>query len=304
MSASKGPVSLRVAFGALQHVEGLMDGSVIVPGISLQAVEVPDQFDLFRRMARGLEFDIAEMAVVTYLSARRFGVPLTGLPVVLRSVFPHANIRYNATAGISAPKDLEGKRVGTRAYTVTPGVLERGMLSDEFGVDLDSMTWVTADREHVAESQAHLPPNVILSGDGVDLFPHLESGDLDAGITGVDLGGRTSPHVRPLFPDALGLDRAQYERTGIIPPYTIVVVKDETIAAHPGLAEALYAALLKAKARGITVSPHLAAIVDGDPLPYGRSATRSGFELLIRLCREQRILDDPMSVDELFLPLD
>ncbi|GAC1491405.1 MAG: hypothetical protein NVS1B1_09030 [Candidatus Limnocylindrales bacterium] len=70
--------------------------------------------------------------------------------------------------------------MGTRAYTVTPGVLERGMLSDEFGVDLDSITWVTADREHVAESQAHLPSNVSFSGEGVDLFPRLESGALDA----------------------------------------------------------------------------------------------------------------------------
>ncbi|GAC1459215.1 MAG: hypothetical protein NVS1B1_09040 [Candidatus Limnocylindrales bacterium] len=71
----------------------MKDGSVTIPGISLQPLEVPDQFDLFRRMARDLEFDISEMAVVTYLCARRFGVPLTGLPVVLRSVFPHDNIR-------------------------------------------------------------------------------------------------------------------------------------------------------------------------------------------------------------------
>lgn len=140
MSARPALVRLTLAVGDLQHLAGLKDGSVTIPGISLQPVEVPDQFDLFRRMARDLEFDISEMAVVTYLSARRYGMPLTGLPVVLRSVFPHANIRFNATAGIRTPKDLEGKRVGTRAYTVTPGVLERGMLSDEFGVDLDSIT--------------------------------------------------------------------------------------------------------------------------------------------------------------------
>lgn len=304
MSAPRAPVRLTLALGQLRHVAGLKDGSVGVAGVSLQPIEVTDQFDLFRRMARGLEFDISEMAVVTYLSARRFGVPLTGLPVVLRSVFPHENILCNAAAGINVPKDLEGKRVGTRAYTVTPGVLERGMLSDEFGVDLDSITWVTADREHVAKSQAQLPPNVTLSGEGVDLFPQLEAGDLDAGITGVDLRRRTSPYVRPLFSDALALDRAQYERTGIIPPYTIVVVKDAVLAAYPWLAEALYAALLKAKARGTSVSTRLAEIVRGDPLPYGRSANRSGFEMLIRLCRAQRILDDAVSVDEIFLPLD
>ncbi|GAC1459217.1 MAG: hypothetical protein NVS1B1_09020 [Candidatus Limnocylindrales bacterium] len=120
----------------------------------------------------------------------------------------------------------------------------------------------------------------------------------------MDRHRRDSPHVRPLFPDALALDRAQYERTGIIPPYTIVVVKNAALAAHPWLTEALYAALLKAKARGSSPGPSIAEIVQGDPLPYGRSVNRRGFELLIRLCREQRILDDDASVDELFPALD
>lgn len=304
MTASIAPVRLTAALSDLRHVAALKDGSVAPRGVTLQPIDVPDQFDLFRRMARNLEFDVAEMAVVTYLSARRYGVPLTALPVVLRTVFPHASFRFNVGAGIDTPKDLEGKRVGTRAYTVTPGVLERGLLSDRYGVDLDAISWVTADTEHVVQYQKHLPANVISAGEGVDLFPRLASGDLDAGVTGVDLQRRESPNVRRLFPDAVALDREHYQRTGIVPPYTIVVVKDAVLAAHPWLAEALYEAFLSAKAQGTSPSPRVAEVVDGDPLPYGRSANRRGFEELIRLCCEQHILDTSVSVDELFPAFD
>jgi 4,5-dihydroxyphthalate decarboxylase len=304
MTAPSARLTLTAALGDLRHVAGLKDGSVTIPGVTLQPIDVPDQFDLFRRMARHLEFDIAEMAVVTYLSARRYGVPLSGLPVVLRTLFPHASLRCNVNAGITTPKDLERKRVGTRAYTVTPGVLERGMLSDEFGVDLDSISWVTADAEHVAQYQDHLPPNVVASGEGVDLFPRLESGELDAGITGIDLHRRESPSVQRLFPDALQLDREQYRRTGIVPPYTVVVVKDSVLAANAWLAEALYEAFHTAKAIGTSPNPRVVEIVDGDSLPYGLPANRSAFEQLIRLCREQHILSTSMSVDELFPAFD
>ena len=91
-------------------------------------------------MCRGLEFDICEMAMTTYLCARALGKPFTAIPVFVTRNFHHWAIFTNAKSGISEPKDLEGRTVGVnRGYTVTTGLWARGMLQHEYGVDLDKM---------------------------------------------------------------------------------------------------------------------------------------------------------------------
>ena len=303
MTSSAATLKLTMALGNAAHVTALKDGSVTVPGVALQNVEVANNVDIFRRMARNVEFDIAEMSVVSYLCAKEYGIPFSGLPVVLRNAFHHSDFLYNVNSGIQTPKDLEGKRVGTRTYTVSPGVLDKGILSDEFGVDVDSITWVLAEAEHVPQCQDHLPSNVI-PGIGEDVFPRLASGDIDAGIAGSNLNRSESPNVKPLFPDALELDRQQYRRTGFIQPFTIVVVRDSLLQEHGWLGEALYGAFKQAKQQGTTPDPRVAQIVDGDPLPYGRSSNRQGFEELIRLSHQQHIITSPFPVEELFPAFD
>ena len=100
-----------------------------VPGILLEHVEIAPIVGAFRRMCRHLEFDVCEMAITTYLTARAYGKPFTALPVFVMRQFHHAPIVYNVTSGVTSPKDLEGKRVGVRAYTVTTGVWARGILA-------------------------------------------------------------------------------------------------------------------------------------------------------------------------------
>jgi 4,5-dihydroxyphthalate decarboxylase len=301
MAAEKSRVTLTAAFGKYRHLAGLLDGSVTIPGVKLQAADATEYVDIFRRMARHLEFDVALMSMISYLCAREYRIPFSALPVVVNAGFHHADLLMNIDAGIKAPKDLEGKRVGTRTYTVTPGTLDRGILSDEFGVNLDSITWVLAEPEHVPQSQDHLPANAI-PGTGEDLFPRLVSGDLQAGLAGVNLRGGQSPNVKPLFPNAAELDRAYYERTGIIQPFQLIVVKDELLAQHPWLAEALFTGFKQAKASvAVEADPKLKAVIgNADPLPYGLAANRKGFEEAIRLAVEQHIITRHFTVDELF----
>ena len=303
MTTGATPLSLTLATGKLDHVAALKDGTVTIPGVELRPVDVPVQVDIFRRMARTLEFDIAEMSVVSYLCAQRYGIAMTALPIVLRTLFHHGDFLYNVNAGISEPKDFEGKRVGTRTYTVTPGVLDKGILSDEFGVSVDAITWVLAEPEHVPQCQDHLPPNAI-PGKGEDLFPRLASGDIDAGIAGSNLNRGQAETVKPLFPNALELDRTQYQRTGIIQPFTLVAVRSALLDEHPWLAEALYTAFKQAKTHGMTVDPGVARIVEGDPLPYGREANRAAFEEAIRLAHAQHIITERYAVDAIFPALE
>ena len=154
------------------------------------------------------------------------------------------------TPASSCRRILEGKRVGTRTYTVTPGVLDRGILSGEFGVDLDTITWVLAEPEHVAQVEDHYPDNVV-PGKNENLFLRLASGDLDAGIAGSNLRGERSPDVAPLFPDAAALDRLQYERSGIVPAFTVITMRTALLEEQPWLAEALYEAFAAARRDGV-----------------------------------------------------
>jgi len=134
----------------------LKDGTVTPAGFSLKFEEIPVLVKGFRRMVRSLEFDVSEMALTTYLTAREHGVAFTALPVFLVRGFHHGAIRYNTRSGIRGPNDLEGRRVGVnRGYTVTTGVWARGILATEYGVDLGRVTWVLSGDEHV---QSYMPP--------------------------------------------------------------------------------------------------------------------------------------------------
>jgi 4,5-dihydroxyphthalate decarboxylase len=297
-------LQLSVAVSPLRHQCALLDGDTTIPGVEFRpAQHGPDPADRFRRMCRGLEFDVCELSAMSYFAARQYGLPIAAIPVVPVHRFHHRDFLANVHAGIRSPADLEGRRVGTRTYTVTPGVLDRGILSREFGVDVKAVTWVLAEPEHVAACGEHYPPNVV-PGRGDDLFALLASGSLDAGIAGSNLRREWSPDVAPLFPDAGELDRRQYECTGILPVFTVITVRSVLLEEHPWLAEALYAGFKAARRRGLEPDPSVTAVADGDPVPIGLPANRASFAELISLGREQEILTGCPEVDSLFPAFD
>lgn len=300
-SSSPGKLKLKAALGNSKIVAPLKDGSVSVPGIEFDHVNIDYQVDIWRQMSRTVEYDVSLMSVVSYLCAIEYDVPFTCLPVCLNGGFHHGDFIYNVNAGIKEPKDLEGKRIGTRTWTVTPGTLDRGILVDEFGVDWRSIEWVLAEPEHVPQAQDHLPPNVI-GGKGEDLFPRIAAGEIHAGIAGSNLKGGQSPDVKPLFENTIELDKAYYQRTGIIQPFVIVAIKNAIIEESPWVPEALYGAFKEAKAKsGAEASADLKAVIaNEDPFPFGLKANRAGFDEAIRLSREFEIITKPMTADEIF----
>ena len=271
--------------------------------------EVPVIIQAFRRMVRGLEFDISEMAITTYICARAHGKRFTALPIFPMRAFHHGAIVYNTKSGIRGPKDLEGRRVGVnRGYTVTTGVWARSILQHQYGVDLRKVTWVLSGDEHVAEYQP--PSNVVPIEKGQKMEDLVVSGEIPAAI-GVQID---SPDVKPLIPNAAeaGLD-ALRER-GLYPINHTLVVKDELLAAHPSLAADIFDAFTEAKRRYIE---ELAAdriaeptaddkffrrVMDviGDPLPYGIEPNRPMLEAIIQHDYEQGIIPRRMTVEELF----
>ena len=288
----------------------LKDGSVRPEGVVLDFVEVPVLVQGFRRMVRTLEFDVCEMAITTYLAAKAHGVAFTALPVFLVRGFHHGAILRSTGSDVTHPKDLEGRRVGVnRGYTVTTGVWARGVLADEYGVDLDQVTWVLSGDEHVAEYRP--PANVEPMPAGATLPGLLAAGELAAAI-GI---GRDSPDVAPLIPDPeeAGLDALR--RDGFWPVNHLVVVRDELLAAQPDLAPRLFEAFAEAKNRyvqvlreGSTIDEteadrlhrRVMEVTGADPLPYGVEPNRAVIEKLLDHAERQHILDQRPDVASLF----
>src|SRR2546429_5755030 len=191
-------LKLRTVTRTQGNNRALRGGTVKPKGFEFAFGEVDPLIAAFRRMVRGNEFDVCEMAITTYICAKAHGKPMTAVPVFLVRAFHHGAILVNTKAGIRTPKDLEGRKVGVnRGYTVTTGVWARSILQDEHGVDLRKITWVLSGDEHVAEYRA--PANVVPIEKGKNIGDMLASGELVAAI-GVEV---KSPDVKPLIPDAL-----------------------------------------------------------------------------------------------------
>ena len=301
--------TLAVALQDRPHTRALLAEQVRVPGVTLQPAHSGPIVGAFRKMVRGLEFDVCEMALTTYLCARRFGAAFTAIPVFPVRDFPQPAIRVRRDRLAAGPQALAGQRIGVRAYTVTTGVWGRAVLADQLGLDLGAITWVVADEEHVRTYP--LPGNVeVRLGAGLDEM--LMAGELAATI-GV---ASASPDAVPL----LGAEAAELERAwlkqDVYPINHTVVVRDALLRERPELAGGLFDAFALAKQQ---VLDRLAAgdqpadgeersllerarFVGGDPLPYGLDANRATLEALAGHALAQQILAEPADLDVLFLP--
>ena len=298
---------LRTAVGNYGHTTPLKDGTITSSAFSMEHIEVSPVTSIFRRMVRELEFDVAEMALSTYLCARAHGKQFTGVPVFLTRAFYHGGIVVNRKSGIETPRDLEGKRFGVRSYTLTPGVWTRGLLQTEYGVDLDAVTWVLSGDEHVAEYVA--PANVVSSSNG-NLGEMLLSGEIDAAI---GAGPVDSPDVRPLFEEPDAADAAWHRKTGVYPISHMLVVKNAALDASPELAGELFETFNTAKAlymgklrSGDAAAPEdrpyhrMVDVVGDDPIPYGVESSRKTLETFVGFNVEQKVIPEAVDVDELF----
>jgi 4,5-dihydroxyphthalate decarboxylase len=273
-------------------------------------------------MVRQLEFDVCELAPTTFIIARAYGLPVLGLPIFVSRRFHHSGLLVRPDAGIRTPKDLEGKKAGVRAYSVTTGVWTRSILMEEFGLDNSKVTWVVDDEEHVQQLQ--LPPNVVHVNGGDSLAAMMERGELAAGFeanagigrTGSPAGGwkEVEANYPDLFPNAAELEAEWYQRTRIYPMHGTIVVKEAVLKEHPWVAASLFKAFSQAKAEwlerlhagtattaGDKKYAELTKIVGPDPLPYGLAVNLPTIEALARTAHGQGLTPRHMKVEELFV---
>lgn len=325
-------VSLKTALASHPHTQAIKDGTIAPAGFALDFVEVKPMIAAFRRMVRTLEFDVCELAPTTYIAARDAGIPITALPVFLTRRFHHGDIVCRPGSGITEPTDLEGSRVGVRAYTVSTGVWVRGILENEYGVNLDSISWIVDDEEHVESYQ--LPENVTFTPEGESIAAQFHEGKIDAALSGPAGIGRSgaptenwsiagagfedarkpSEDFYPLFEDARSLEKDWYDRTRIYPIHGLIALKTDVVRDHPQVVDSLMEAFTQAKAQVLDdlvagrgggkefVRYHdYAGIVGADPIPYGVEANRATLESLCDSVVSQHIVETRPDVDELFI---
>src|SRR5262252_1558288 len=279
------PLRLRTLLATYPHTAPLKNGEVTSSRVALDFKDVTPVWSGFKAMVRRQEFDVSEMAIVTYLIAKSFGKPMVLLPAVMTGRNQHAWAIYNSERGTLTPADLAGKRVGIRSFTTTTGAWLRGMFENDYGLDLASVRWVTFEEPHVAEfvdTTEHAP-------EGKRIIPMLLEGDLDAA-----LGERSDdPRVKSLFGDPAAAAQAWYQKHHIVPLNHMVVVSAELAKSRPDVIKEVYALLREGKRR--------APAANGlDTTPFGVEACRPALERIIAYAVQQRLIPRRFEVDELF----
>jgi 4,5-dihydroxyphthalate decarboxylase len=283
-------LTLHTMLGNYANTKPLKSGAVRSDLVDFDFVEVKVANNQFKQVVRDAKYDVAELAIATYLQAKAYGKPYVLLPAVLVSRGQHHTIAYNPERGPLKPNELNGKRVGVRAYTVTTGTWVRGILASQYGVDLGKVEWITFEDPHVAEYRD--PDFVKRAPAGKELAQMLLDGEVDAAVVGDKL---PDPRLKHLIPDPEGAAKAWAERHGGVPINHMVVVRTELARSRPDVVKNVFRQLHQSKLA--------AGLPDGgalDPYRFGVEACRPTLEVIIDFCHRQQLIPRRLSVDELF----
>jgi 4,5-dihydroxyphthalate decarboxylase len=272
---------LRTLLGDYPGTTALKNGSIRSDLVSFDFAEYSPTNKGFKPMVREQAFDVSEMAIVTYLMAKSFAKPMVLLPDVVVARFQHGHALYNAELGMLKPADLNGKRVGIRSFTTTTGAWLRGILANDYGVDLNSIQWVTFEDAHVAEFQ----DTTERAPKGKEIIQMLLDGELDAALgEKIDRAG-----LRPLFPDAAAEERSWFAKQGVLPINHMVVVSDKLSNEHPDAVREVHRMLRESAARAPGGAPK-----------FSSDEIRRSLQLIVRYTAQQGLIPRAFGVDELY----
>ena len=319
-------LQLTLACCSYDRLEALRTGEVKPEGIALSMPAFSGPREIFDRVMAGDDFDVAEMSTSEHIANTVQGTsPHVAIPVFPSRVFRHGFITFNRRSGIRRPKDLEGRRIGVPLYTMTAAVWIRGMLEDDYGVDLSGVTWVQGAVEKAGAHGSPKPPPLLRPvrmeiNDSSRSLDELQNEGLIDAYLGAQLPpslGR-HPDIARLFPDYRAAERDYYRRTGIHPIMHLIVIKRAVHERHPWVARSLYRAFVEAKRRawealgytGATkvMLPWLYADLDeiaevfgAEPFAYGLESNRRTLETLAGYLHRHAMIARRPALEELFV---
>jgi 4,5-dihydroxyphthalate decarboxylase len=306
------------------HFESLLNQSIELSDGAVVNMHETDHDMGFREVE---SFDVWETPFVRFMAGRELGHPWTAIPVFPTRRFVQWMIDVPEDSDIHEAKDLDGRRIVQRYHGFTDAVWSKGVLEQDYGVDLASVAWFTLHEERMPGTRA---PDGVVSLNTDDSDALLVNGVVDARLD-QGYGQPTSPGVRRLWPDPEGEAAAWYKRTNVFPILHVVAVKNSVLAEHPSFARDLYQIFDQAKNEALVKWDYGATLPDDrrvmalqsgfpgsrwgggdrsflgqDPIPFGveLEANRESLERGIRYAFTQRAIQNSYSIEELFAPVD
>ena len=319
-------LTLTFGCGWYDRIEPLRNKTVVPDGINLEIETIEDPRLLFDRLAKQGDFDLAELSMSEYVAmTAEEKSPYMALPVWTSRCFRHSFICINTNAGIKHPKDLEGQKIGVPLYTMSAAIWCRGVLRDEYSVDLSKVTWLEGAMERsgfhgvAREHNLSVAKQIIHNHSSKSLSDLLDEGAIDATLGALmPTNFGVSANVARLFPDYRAVEISSYRKTGVHPIMHLVVIRKSTLEKYPWIVEPLMNAFREAKEQALarifytgalkSMLPMLHAEVDetrqifgDDPWPDGVDANRRTLDRLLSYMIEDAIITRRPSMDELFL---
>ena len=290
MAAEAEVLHLPTLLGDYPNTKALKSGTILSSSVALDFADVKVPNTAFKDVVRHFKYDVAELAIVTYLQARAHGKPLVLLPAVIVGALPHPFLVYNAERGRITPGDLNGKRVGIRAYSVTTAAWVRGVLQNDHGVNLDSIRWVTFEDPHVAEYTD--PPTALRAPAGKSMAQMLIDGELDAAVVGgPDLKDN---RLQPVIANPDAAAQAWCKQQGALPINHMLVVKESLAQANPAAVREVFRLVRESKQATASAASVL------DPVQFSLANIRRSLELIIKYSAQQALIPKQIPVDDLF----
>jgi 4,5-dihydroxyphthalate decarboxylase len=292
----------------------LIGGKVPVNGFDIEFVTPGPHGPgtIFNDMVRTQPYDISELPLANYIIARDLGMSLTAAPVFPTMFFPQLGIMVNRNAGIQGPLDLAGKRVGVSGFSSSPAVWLRGILFHHYDLPSEQIIWVESEPNSMSGVAFHRSRRYNVEKTEQRLMQQLEEGKIDALI--LPEGAAPTDKIDRLFSNEFGEVRAHLEATGVFLPNSVLVIKEATSKANPGLGKAL----LKAYDEAVRWYSQDAADDDrhmglhvGElrtvglfPYPTGLAANRTAIRMMVHYCYEQRLIETLFEPEELFVSVE
>ncbi len=320
-----GRLSLTLAISRYDHVRDLTAGEIAIDGVVLTALDLPVE-EIFHRFLKYREWEISELSLAKYAALVSQGdPPFTAIPVFPSRIFRHSSIYVRAGGPIKTPGDLKGRRIGIPEWAQTAAVYSRGLLVEDYGLNLGDVEWIQAGvnepgrREKVA---LQLPPGVrVTPRPDTSLDAMLLDGEVDAVLSAHAPASAEAgdPRVARLFTDYRAVEEDYWRRTRVFPIMHVIAIRREVVERFPWVPMSLMKAFEEAKRRSLqrvvefTASryplPWLADVAarrrdlfGGDPFAYGIEANRTTLDTFLRWASEQGICRRRLAPEDLFAP--
>jgi 4,5-dihydroxyphthalate decarboxylase len=283
-------MKLTTLIGSYPNAVAMKDGRVKSDLVEFDFADFPVPNRGFKPMVREHKFDCGELAIVTFLQAREFGLPYVLLPATVVGRGQLHTVAYNSERGPMKPSDLNGKKFGVRSYTQTTGIWVRGILGESFGVDWSKVEITTMEDPHVAQ---YKDPSFVKRAPETKQLPQmLIDGELDAALIGDKF---PDPRFKTLVPDAEAANKKWAEEHGGVPINHMLIVRDKIAKERPEVVEEIFR-VFKA-ARDLDTTAPKGKL---DPYRFGVEANRAALERVIDYSLKQQMITKKVTVDELF----